>query len=60
HALRGSAATLGLLALAELCEKVERRGLAGEPPTDTHLADLTRELDRAAAELADFARSGFG
>ncbi len=58
HALRGSSATLGLLALAGLCEEVERRGLAGELPTDAHLPDLTLALDRAADELADFASRG--
>jgi PAS domain S-box-containing protein len=60
HSLRGSAATLGLTTLADVCERIELPAADGELPSDERLGDLAREVARAVTELADFARTGLG
>jgi signal transduction histidine kinase/DNA-binding response OmpR family regulator/HPt (histidine-containing phosphotransfer) domain-containing protein len=51
HALRGSAANVGLSALAELCAGLEEAGRGGEVPDQEALAALDAEVSAAVARL---------
>ncbi len=57
HSLRGSAANLGLLEVAEICEVIEHGARADEIPAPGLLATLDDAVRRADAELEVFARS---
>ncbi len=57
HALRGSAANLGLLEVAEICEVIEHGARAERIPAADALSTLDDAVRRADAELERFARA---
>ena len=57
HALRGSAANLGLVELADLCQRIEAGARDGRPATADTLATLDAAVHRADEELDGFARA---
>ena len=58
HQLRGSAANLGAVRVAEVCEHLEALGRAGTPPGPELLEQLQRELDVAEHALAEMLVAG--
>lgn len=52
HALKGSARTLGLLRLAEVCERIESVAKAGGCPDDDTLRTLDQEYAAVTGALA--------
>jgi hypothetical protein len=57
HSLKGSAANLGLTALAAVCERIESEARAGRLPPAATLAALGDETRAAGAELRHFAQT---
>ncbi|SDN61217.1 hypothetical protein SAMN05192576_2527 [Nocardioides szechwanensis] len=57
HSLKGSAANLGLTALAAVCSEIESEARAGRLPSDGTLATLDAEIRAAGAELEHFAET---
>lgn len=55
HALKSSSALLGLLALSELCRRLEKEAHAQSPTKELYL-----ELDRLAQDSADSLRAALG
>ena len=58
HQLRGSAANLGAVRVAEVCEHLEALGRAGTPPGPELLHQLQREMDVAGRALAGIVATG--
>jgi len=57
HSLRGACVNLGANELAELCERIEAFGRAGDCGTaGTLMASVKRELDAIGDELAEYVR----
>jgi HPt (histidine-containing phosphotransfer) domain-containing protein len=57
HRLRGSASTLGLLRLAELCRTVERQATVSEVPEASTLASLRTDVAAGITSLRQLAKS---
>jgi PAS domain S-box-containing protein len=57
HSLKGSAANLGLTALAAVCNEIEGEARSGRLPADGILASLDAEIRAAGAELEHFAET---
>ncbi len=57
HALRGSAANLGLVEVAEICARIEDDARADRTPAVDELTALAQAVRRADDELAGFART---
>ncbi len=57
HALRGSAANLGLVEVAEICARIENGARADGTLAAAELSDLEQAVRRADDELAGYART---
>lgn len=54
HALRGTAANLGLATVAQICARIEQLGREGRLPSDADLSALGGAVERGARELSTF------
>lgn len=55
HSLKGSAATMGAVGMAELCRRMEMQGRAGDvAPAGALLVSLREEFERASRALNDW------
>ncbi|WP_344254629.1 response regulator [Terrabacter carboxydivorans] len=55
HSLKGTAANLGAVDLAEVCRRVEELGAAGQLADDALVTELGDAVDRAVSALEDYA-----
>jgi len=55
HGLKGTAANLGAVALADVCRRVEDLGAAGQLADEALVARVADEVDAAVTALEDYA-----
>ena len=55
HALKGTAANLGAVVLADVCRQVEDLGASGQLADEALVARVEDEVDRATRALEEFA-----